>query len=54
MVVFHALVRGEMIANEAGANAWNLVGADLGADAAAADRDAALHLSGGLQLERAG
>ena len=46
VVVFHALVRGEVVANEAGANAWNLVGANFGADAAAADRDAALHLPG--------
>ena len=27
MVVFHALVRGKVVANEAGANARNLVGA---------------------------
>src|ERR1700677_3221654 len=45
VVVFHALVRRKMIANQAGTNSGNLVSRDRGADTAAADRDAALHLA---------
>src|SRR5215475_12187428 len=46
MVVFHALVRRKMVANQTGANARNFVGADLGPDTATAHRDPALHLPG--------
>src|SRR5579884_2760912 len=46
VVVFHSLTRRKVILNEAGANTRNLIGADLGADTAAADGDAALHLAG--------
>src|ERR1700722_13255953 len=47
VIVLHALARREMVANQAGVNSRNLVGADTGADTASADRDTALHLAGG-------
>src|SRR5262245_17086670 len=45
VVVLDALSRGEMIANQAGTNSRNLVGADRGADAASAYRYPALHFA---------
>ena len=45
VIVLDALLRREMVVDERRADARNLVGADRGADAAAADRHAALHLS---------
>src|SRR5512147_1578851 len=38
VIVLNALLRREMIVNQTGANAFHLVGANGGADAAAADR----------------
>src|SRR5580704_4288425 len=46
VVVFHALVRRKMIANQAGTNSGNLVSRDGGADTTAAHRNAALYLAG--------
>ena len=45
MIVLDALLRGEMVVDERRADACDLVGADRGANAAAADRHAALYLS---------
>src|ERR1700751_4498318 len=45
MIIFHALPRREMIVNQAGASAWNLVGADGCTDPATANGDSALHLT---------
>ena len=47
VIVLDALPGREVIVDQAGANTRNLVGADRRADAAAADRHAALHLSRG-------
>lgn len=47
VVVLDALLGGKMIVDEAGADAMDFVGANAGADAAAADGDAALNLAGG-------
>src|SRR5208283_1807090 len=44
MIILYSLSRGEMILDQRGAHASDLVGADAGADAAATDRYAALHL----------
>jgi len=41
LIVFHTLPGGEVVVNQAGAHAGDLVGADGRADAAPADRDAA-------------
>ena len=46
VIVLDALLRGEVIVDERRADAGDLVGADRRANAAAADRHAALHLSG--------
>ena len=45
VIVLDALLRGEMVVDERRADAGDLVGADRRADAAAADRHAALHAS---------
>lgn len=47
VVVFNALARGEIIFNETGAGAFNFIGADGRADAAAAYGDAAFHFAVG-------
>jgi hypothetical protein len=44
MIILDPLPRGEMILDQRGAHASDLFGTDAGADAAAADRHAALHL----------
>src|SRR5208337_3882224 len=44
MIVLDPLPGGEVVVNQAGANARNLVGADRGTDAAAADGDPPFHL----------
>src|SRR6185436_122353 len=46
VVVLDALPRRKMVANQAGADSRNLVGADRGADTASADRNTALHFAG--------
>src|SRR5262245_16309455 len=45
VIILDALLGGEMIVDETGANAFHFVGAYRRADAAAADRDAAVHLA---------
>jgi hypothetical protein len=47
VIVLHALFGGEVVVDEAGADAGDLVGADGGSDAAAADGDAAFAGPGG-------
>jgi len=44
IIVLNALVRGKSVVNQARPHARHLVGSDTGANAAAADGDAALHL----------
>jgi hypothetical protein len=46
VVILNSLLGGEVIMNQPGADPGNLVRTDRGADAAAADRDAALYLPG--------
>src|SRR6516164_1346754 len=46
VIIFDDLLGGEMIVDETGANAFHLVGAHRRADAAAADRDAAIDFAG--------
>src|SRR5215831_8708749 len=43
VVVFDPLSRGKVVMNQSGTDARNLVGADRGADTAAANGDSALH-----------
>jgi hypothetical protein len=47
VIVLDPLPGREMIVNQSGSDAWNLVGADGGAYSAAADRYAAFHLASG-------
>src|SRR5579862_3499409 len=44
VIIFHALPGREVVVNQAGASAWNLVGAGGCTDAASANGDSALHL----------
>jgi len=46
MIVFDSLPGGEVVVNQAGADAWNFVGADRGTHATAADGYAPFHLAG--------
>ena len=46
VIIFHALFRGKVVLDQAGANAFYLVGADRGADTAAANGEAAIYFSG--------
>ena len=50
VIVLDALPGREMVVDQSGANAWNLVGTDAGTHAAAADRHAAFHLASGDSL----
>jgi len=45
VIVLDALPGSEMVVYQAGADAWNFVGTDAGAHAAAADRQAAFDLA---------
>src|SRR6516165_7825329 len=45
VIILYALLSGEMIVDETGANAFHFVGAYRRADAAAADRDTAVHVA---------
>ena len=47
VIVLDSLPGGEVVVNQGGADARNLIGADRGADAAAADCYPSFHLTGG-------